>query len=101
MAPYRDVYVVGCSTHSEAEARIRSLYPSEPNLTIYVSPLQIGAAENLRLARDEVRSWQCGPDVALWSSKFALVGGLFHFKPRVIDPAPASAFPNDGLSGPG
>ena len=55
---YRDAYVVGCSTHSEAEARIRSLYPSEPNLTIYASPLQIGAAENLRLARDEVRSWQ-------------------------------------------
>jgi hypothetical protein len=74
---YRDAYVVGCSTHSEAKARIRRLYPSEPNLTIYVSPLQIGAAENLRLARDEVRSWQCGPDVALWSSKFAPVGGLF------------------------
>ncbi len=34
MAPYRDVYLVGCSTHGDAEARIRDLYPSEPNLRI-------------------------------------------------------------------
>jgi hypothetical protein len=65
MAPYRDVYLVGCSTSNEAEATIKNLYPSEPNLIIYVSPLQIGAAKNLRLARYEVRSWQQGPDVAL------------------------------------
>jgi hypothetical protein len=30
--------------------------------------------------------------------KAASVGGLFHFKPRVIDPSPASAFPNAGSS---
>jgi hypothetical protein len=57
MAPYRDVYLVGSSTSDEAEARIKDLYPSEPNLMIYASPLQISAAKNLRLARNEVRSW--------------------------------------------
>ena len=33
------------------------------------------------------------------TSKAASVGGLFHFKPRVIDPSSASAVPNAGLSG--
>jgi hypothetical protein len=31
----------------------------------------------------------------------ALAGGLFHFKPHVIGPAPASGVPNAGLSGRG
>jgi hypothetical protein len=57
MAPYRDVYLVGCSTRGEAEDRIKALYPSEPNLIMYASPLQTGAAVSLRLARNEVRSW--------------------------------------------
>jgi hypothetical protein len=57
MAPYRDVYLVGCASHEEAEAKIIDLYPSEPEIRLYVSPLRIGDAKGLRLARNEVRSW--------------------------------------------
>jgi len=32
------------------------------------------------------------------TSKAVSVGGLFHFRPRVIDPSSASADPNAGLS---
>ena len=54
---YRDTYLVGCATHAEAEARVRDLYPSEPNLVLHVSELDVGDLKDLRLARNEVRSW--------------------------------------------
>ena len=59
--PYHDTYLVGCSTHEEAEAKIKDLYPSEPNLKLYVSPLRVGDTKDLKLARNEVREWQCPP----------------------------------------
>src|SRR6266851_8320129 len=51
-------YLVGCSTHEEAEAKIKDLYPSEPNIKLYVSPLRVGDTKDLKLARNEVREWQ-------------------------------------------
>ena len=57
LSPYRDTYLVGCATQEEAEARVRDLYPSEPNLVLHVSPLGAGDMNDLRLARDEVRPW--------------------------------------------
>ena len=56
--PYQDTYLVGCSTHEEAEAKIKDLYPSEPNLRLYVSPLRVDDTKDLELARNEVREWQ-------------------------------------------
>jgi hypothetical protein len=56
--PYHDTYLVGCSTHEEAEAKIKDLYPSEPNIGLYVSPLCVGDTKDLKLARNEVREWQ-------------------------------------------
>jgi hypothetical protein len=56
--PYHDTYLVGCSTHEEAEAKIKELYPSEPNIRLYVSPLCVGDTKDLKLARNEVREWQ-------------------------------------------
>ena len=53
--PYHDTYLVGCSTHQEAEAKIKDLYPSEPNLKLFVSPLRVGDTKDLKLARNEVR----------------------------------------------
>jgi hypothetical protein len=61
LSPYRDVYLVGCATHEEAEARVRDLYPTEPNLALYVSPLSVGDTKGLKLARNEVRSWHDDP----------------------------------------
>jgi hypothetical protein len=57
LLPYRDVYLVGCSTHEEAETKIKELYSSERNLTLYVSPLRFADAKDLRLTRNEVRPW--------------------------------------------
>jgi hypothetical protein len=57
LSPYRDAYLVGCATHEEAEAKVRDLYPTEPNLALYVSPLRVGDAKGLKLARNEVRPW--------------------------------------------
>lgn len=57
LSPYRDTYLVGCTTYEEAEARVRDLYPSEPNLVLLVSPLGVGDMNNLKLARNEVRPW--------------------------------------------
>jgi hypothetical protein len=54
LSPYRDVYLVGSLTHEEAEAKIKDLYP----IRLYVSPLRVGDAKGLRLARNEIRSWQ-------------------------------------------
>ena len=59
--PYHDTYLVGCPTQEEAEARIKDLYPSEPNMKLYVSPLRVGDTKDLKLARNEVREWQCDP----------------------------------------
>jgi hypothetical protein len=56
--PYQDAYLVGCSTHEEAEAKIKELYPSEPNIRLYVSRLRAGDRKDLKLARNEVREWQ-------------------------------------------
>jgi hypothetical protein len=56
--PYQDTYLVGCSTHEEAEAKIKELYPSEPNIRLYVSPLSVDDRKDLNLARNEVREWQ-------------------------------------------
>jgi hypothetical protein len=56
--PYHDTYLVGCSTHKEAEAKIKELYPSEPNIRLYVSSLRVDDAKELKLARNEVREWQ-------------------------------------------
>jgi hypothetical protein len=56
--PYHDAYLVGCSTPEEAEGKIRDLYPSEPNVRLYVSPLCVGDTNDLKLAPNEVREWQ-------------------------------------------
>jgi hypothetical protein len=56
--PYHDAYLVGCSTHEEAEAKIKDLYPTEPNVRLYVSPLCGGDTKDLNLAPNEVREWQ-------------------------------------------
>jgi len=56
--PYQDTYLFGCSTHEEAEAKIKELYPSEPNIRLYVSRLRAGDRKDLKLARNEVREWQ-------------------------------------------
>jgi hypothetical protein len=61
LSPYRDVYLVGCATNEEAEARVRNLYATEPKLELYVSPLRGDDTGRLRLARDEVRSWHDDP----------------------------------------
>jgi hypothetical protein len=57
LSPYRDVYLVGCSTDEEAKARITNLYPSESNIKLHVAPLRIDDTKDLRLVRDEVRPW--------------------------------------------
>jgi hypothetical protein len=57
LLPYRDVYLVGCTTYEEAEASIKDLYPSEPNIRLYVSPLRGGDRKGLKLAPNEVRPW--------------------------------------------
>ena len=56
--PYQGTYLVGCSTHEEAEAKIKELYPSEPNLRLYVLPLRVDDTKDLKLARNEVREWR-------------------------------------------
>ena len=59
--PYQDTYLVGCSTREEAEAKIKGLYPSEPNIRLYVSALHVRDTKDLKLARNEVREWQSVP----------------------------------------
>jgi hypothetical protein len=56
--PYQDAYLVGCPTHDEAEARIKDLYPSEPNMRLYVLPLCVDDTKDLELAPNEVRAWE-------------------------------------------
>jgi hypothetical protein len=57
LSPYRGTYLVGCATHEEAEAQVKDLYPSEPNLVLHVAPLRVGDMNDLKLARNEVRPW--------------------------------------------
>ena len=56
--PRRESYVVGCPTREAAEARIKSLYPSEPNIKLFASPLSATEADGLKLMADEFRPWQ-------------------------------------------
>jgi hypothetical protein len=57
-SPYRDAYLVGCSSHQEAEAKVKDLYPGEPDIRLYVSALRPEDARSLKLASNEVRSWE-------------------------------------------
>jgi hypothetical protein len=54
----RESYVIGCSTREEAEARIRYLYPSEPNIKLFASPLTATEMEGLKLMAGEFRPWR-------------------------------------------
>lgn len=56
-SPYRDAYLVGGSTHEEAEAKVKDLYPGEANIRVYVSPLRADDAKGLELASHDVRPW--------------------------------------------
>jgi hypothetical protein len=44
-SPQRESYVVGCPTREKAETRIRGLYPSEPNIRSFASPLSHSETE--------------------------------------------------------
>jgi hypothetical protein len=57
-APQRETYVIGCSSREEAEARVRHLYPYEPDITLFASPLSEADAEDLQLTVGEIRPWQ-------------------------------------------
>ena len=57
-APQRETYVIGCSSREEAEARIRHLYPYEPDIKLFASPLSSTEAEGLQLTIGEIRPWQ-------------------------------------------
>jgi len=57
-APQRETYVIGCSSREEAEARIRHLYPHEPDIKLLASPLSVAEAEDLQLTAGEIRPWQ-------------------------------------------
>ena len=54
----RERYVIGCSTREEAEARIRHLYPADPNIKLFASPLTATETEDLKLMVGEIRPWQ-------------------------------------------
>lgn len=54
-APQRETYLIGCSTREEAESRIKDLYPSEPNIRVFASPLAVSETETLKLAPNEIR----------------------------------------------
>jgi hypothetical protein len=56
-APQRETYVIGCSSREEAEARIRHLYPYEPDIKLFASPLSAAEAEDLQLTEGEIRPW--------------------------------------------
>jgi hypothetical protein len=56
--PYRDAYLVGCSSHQEAAAKVKDLYPTEPDLRLYVSALRAEDTKGLKLASNEVSSWE-------------------------------------------
>ena len=56
-SPYQDAYLVGCSTHEEAEAKVKELYPGEANIRLYVSLLRGDDTKGLELASNDVRPW--------------------------------------------
>jgi hypothetical protein len=57
-SPYRDAYLVGCSSHQEAAAKVKNLYPAEPDIRLYVSALRAEDTKGLKLASKEVSSWE-------------------------------------------
>jgi hypothetical protein len=57
-APKRESFVVGCSTREEAEAKIKCLYPGEPNIKLFASRLTANETKGLKLTAGEFRSWQ-------------------------------------------
>jgi hypothetical protein len=57
-ASEREIYVIGCSSREEAEARIRHLHPYEPDIKVLASPLSAAEAEDLQLTVGEIRPWQ-------------------------------------------
>jgi hypothetical protein len=70
--PQRESFVVGCSTREEAEAKIRSLYPSEQDIRLFALALSATETEGLDLTAGEIRRWQ-------WPSPLvntALLGAL-------------------------
>lgn len=56
-SPYRDAYLVGGSTHEEAEAKVKELYPSEANIRLFVSLLRGDDTKGLELPSKEVQPW--------------------------------------------
>jgi hypothetical protein len=54
----RESFVVGCSTREEAEAKIRSLYPSEQDIRLFALALSAIETEGLDLVAGEIRRWQ-------------------------------------------
>ena len=52
---HRESFVIGCPTRDEAEARIRSLYPSEQNVRVFALALSTLEAETLELSEGEIR----------------------------------------------
>jgi hypothetical protein len=57
-APQRETYVVARATREEAEARIKELYPNEPNIRLFATPLSATETKGLKLMAGEFRSWQ-------------------------------------------
>ena len=53
----RENYIVGCSTREEAEAKIKSLYPGEPNIKLFASPLSATETKGFKLMAGESRPW--------------------------------------------
>jgi hypothetical protein len=56
--PERDRFVVASSTREDAEAKIRSRYPSELNIRLFGLALSRIETERLDLAADEIRRYQ-------------------------------------------
>jgi hypothetical protein len=56
--PQREAYIVGCPTREEAEARIKSLYPSEPNIKLFAARLSTIETKGHKLMAGEFRPWQ-------------------------------------------
>jgi hypothetical protein len=56
--PQRESFVVGCSTREEAEAKIRSLYPSEQYIRLFALAVSATETQGLKLAAGEIRTWE-------------------------------------------
>jgi hypothetical protein len=53
--PHRESFVIGCPRREEAEAAIRSLYPSQQNIRVFALALSTLEAETLQLSEGEIR----------------------------------------------